>query len=115
MGKLPGVLVWVSEVVATVRVSVPPAGAGDSLVTPSSSTVTAVLAPMVLPEPIEQMAMLSVGPIPQLPRDPVWPAAVTLLLTSLRTLVLPGRVIVIWLCAVPDIPPPVLDVVKPMT
>src|SRR5581483_3519283 len=115
MGKVAGLLVWVSEVVEMVSWSAFFTGAGDSLVTPSSSTVTAVLAPMVLPEPIEQMAMLSVGPIPQLTRDPVWPAAVTLLLTSLRTLVLPGRVIVIWLCAVPDIPPPVLDVVKPMT
>src|SRR5581483_11679377 len=111
MGKLPGVLVWVSEVVATVRVSVPPAGAEEGLVTPSSSTVTAVLAPMVLPEPIEQMAMLSVGPIPQLPRDPVWPAAVTLLLVSVRTLAVGGSSTVIWLCAVPDIPP-VEDVVN---
>src|SRR6202008_2935615 len=105
MGKLAGLLVWVSDVVVTVRVPVPPVGAGDSLVTPSSSTVTGVLAAMVLAEPSEQIAMLSVAPRPQFPRDAP-PPTVMLLLTSLRTLVLPGRVMVIWLCALPDIPPP---------
>ena len=57
----------VSEVVDTVRVAVLPAGAGVSVVTPSSSTVTAVLAPMVLVEPIVQISMLSALPMPQLP------------------------------------------------
>ena len=111
MGKLPGVLVRVSEVVETVRLSFPPLGTEDSLVTPSSSTVTAVLAPTLLLEPIVQLATLSVGPMPQLPT--LVAPTVTLLLTSLRTLVLPGRVTVIWLCALPDIPP-VLEVVKPI-
>ena len=96
------------------RVSVPPVGAGVSLVTPSSSTVTAVLAPMVAVEPRKQMATLSVGPMPQLPMLVVLLPTVTLLLTSDRTLVFPGSLIVIWLSALPDIPP-VLDVVKVTT
>ena len=85
-------------------------GAGVSLVTPSSSTVTVVLAPIVLVEPRKQMAMLSALPTPQLPTW-VAPPTVTLLLTSVRTFVVPGSVMVIWLFALPDIPP-VLEVVN---
>ena len=113
-GKVAGLLVCVSEVVETVSWSAFLVGAGDSLVTPSSSTVTAVLAPMVAVEPRKQMATLSVGPMPQLPMLVVLLPTVTLLLTSDRTLVLPGRLIVIWLLALPDIPP-VLEVVKLIT
>ncbi len=111
MGKALEVELVRSEVVETVRRSAFLVGAGDSLVTPSSSTVTAVLAPMVAVEPRKQMATLSVGPMPQLPMLVVLLPTVTLLLTSDRTLVLPGSVIVIWLSALPD-NPPVADVMK---
>ena len=80
MGKAPEVAVWVSEVVETVRVSASLTGAGDSLVTPSSSTVTVVLAAMVLLDPRKQTAMLLALPTPQLPREAP-PPTVTLLLT----------------------------------
>ena len=53
MGKAPEVAVWVSEVVETVRVSASLTGVRGSLVTPSSSTVTVVLAAMVLLDPEE--------------------------------------------------------------
>ena len=67
MGKAPEVAVWVSDVVETVSRSASLTGAGDSLVTPSSSTVTVVLAAIVLVDPRKQMAMLLALPTPQLP------------------------------------------------
>src|SRR5437763_274673 len=100
MGDAAEVVAGVSEVGDRGRRSAFLTGEGGWLVTPSRWPVTAGLAAIVLVEPSEQMAMLSVGPMPQLPReDP--PATVMLLLTSLRTLVLPGSVMVIWLCALP--------------
>ena len=102
------VAITVSDVVC--RDSVEDVDTSDGLVTPSSSTVTVVLAAMVLVDPRKQTAMLLALPALQLPREAP-PPTVTLLLTSVRTFAVLGRVIVIWLFALPDIPP-VLEVVN---
>ena len=111
------VLVVASEVVDTVRVSVFPVGAGDSVVTPSSSTVSVSPAVTVLPALIVQTSTVF-ELTPQVPTCVLVVVSVTMALTIVVVLkgevAVPGNVIVIWLCAVPDIPP-VLEVLNVIT
>ena len=102
------VLVVASEVVDTVRVSRFPLGAGDSVVTPSSSTLSVSPAVTVLPAAIVQTSTVW-ELTPQVPTWVFVVVSVTMALTIVVVLkgevAVPGNVIVIWLCAVPDIPP----------
>ena len=111
------VLVVASEVVDTVRVSVFPVGAGDSVVTPSSSTVSVSPAVTVLPALMVQTSTVF-ELTPQVPTCVLVVVSVTMALTIVVVLkgevAVPGNVIVIWLCAVPDIPP-VLEVLNVIT
>ncbi len=116
-GKVTEVIVVVSEVVDTVRVWRFPLGAGDSVVTPSSSILSTSPAVTVLPA-----AMVQTSTVWELtPQVPTWVlvvVSVTMALTIVVVLkgvvAVAGKVIVIWLCAVPDIPP-VLEVVNVIT
>ena len=102
------VLVVASEVVDTVRVSRFPLGAGDSVVTPSSSIVSTSPAVTVLPAAIVQTSTVW-ELTPQVPTWVLVVVSVTMALTIVVVLkgevAVPGNVIVTWLCAVPDIPP----------
>ncbi len=116
-GYVLEVLVVVSEVVDTLRVSVFPVGAGDSVVTPSSSTVSVSPAVTVLPAVIVQTSTVW-ELTPQVPTWVLVVVSVTMALTIVVVLkgvvAVAGKVIVIWLCAVPDIPP-VLEVLNVIT
>ena len=111
------VLVVASELVDTVRRSASLAGAGDSVVTPSSSTMSVSPAVTVLPALIVQTSTVW-ELTPQVPTWVLVVVSVTMALTIVVVLkgevAVPGNVIVIWLCAVPDIPP-VLEVLNVIT
>ena len=107
----------VSEVVETVRRSAFLTGAGDSVVTPSSSTLSASPAVTLLPEEMVQTSTVW-ELTPQVPTCVLVVVSVTMALTIVVVLngevAVAGNVIVIWLCAVPDIPP-VLEVLNVIT
>ena len=115
--KVTDVIVVVSEVVDTVRVWMFPVGAGDSVVTPSSSTLSTSPAVTVLPALMVQTSTVF-ELTPQVPTCVLVVVSVTMALTIVVVLkgevAVAGNVIVIWLCAVPDIPP-VLEVVNVIT
>ena len=92
----------VSEVVETVRVSVFPAGAGDSVVTPSSSMVRASPAGTLVAVIVQPSTVWEFDP--HVPTFPV--ASLTTPLTIVNVLKLAlGKVTVSWLCALADIAP----------
>ena len=110
-------MVFTSEVVDTVRRSASLAGAGDSVVTPSSSTLRVSPAVTLLPEEMVQTSTVW-ELTPQVPTWVLVVVSVTMALTIVEVLkgvvAVPGNVIVIWLCAVADIPP-VPEVVNVIT
>ncbi len=84
------------------------AGAGDSVVTPSSSILRVSPAVTLLPEEMVQTSTVW-ELMPQVPTWVLVVVSVTMALTIVEVLkgvvAVPGNVIVIWLCAVADIPP----------
>ena len=114
--KVTEVIVVVSEVVDTVRVSRFPLGAGDSVVTPSSSILSTSPAVMVLPAAMVQTSTVS-ELTPQVPTWVLVVASVTMALTIVVVLRAWSRLregdrdLAV---RVPDIPP-VLEVVNVIT
>ena len=97
-----------SDVVCAFRVE--DADTFEGLVTPSSVTITASPAVTLLPDEIVQTSTVC-ELTPHVPT--CVPASVTKAFVIERVLEPLGRAIVIWLCAVADIPP-VVEVLKVM-
>jgi hypothetical protein len=100
------VTTFASEVVCTVRVE--EVDTFDGFVTPSSSTVSASPAGTLAAVIVQSSTVWEFDP-----QSPTFPlASVTTPRVIVNVLEPGGKVIVIWLWAAPDIPPPVAEVVK---